>query len=139
VRRERQAGVVVLALHVAGAEAELEPAAGERVEGRDLAREQRRVPEVGVEHVGPQAQPGADGRRGGEQRERRRGAEVVRHAQDVHAAALGGEDLVPERRRLAGAADVDAEGQGRAGRWALRRRFGWLGHADDPPAIAGRR
>ena len=57
VRRERQAGVVVLALHVAGTEAELEPAVGERVDRRDLAGEQRRVPEVGVEDVGAQAQP----------------------------------------------------------------------------------
>ena len=53
---ERQADLVVLRLHVAGAHAELEATAGERVEGGDLAGEPGRVVEVVVEHERAEAQ-----------------------------------------------------------------------------------
>jgi hypothetical protein len=56
-RRERQAGVDVLVAHVSRPDAQLEPPAGEQVQGGGLAGEQGRVPEVGVEHVGAQAHP----------------------------------------------------------------------------------
>lgn len=58
------AGLVELPLHVAGPEADLKPAAGEDVSGRDLTGEQCRIPERHVDHQRADAQPlGRGGRR----------------------------------------------------------------------------
>ena len=63
-RLPRDAGLVELPLHAARPQADLKPAAGEDVRGRDLPGEQRRIPERHVDHQRAEPQPlGRGGRR----------------------------------------------------------------------------
>ena len=79
---ERQPRLVVLRLHVAGAEAELQPPVGEQVHQRRLARQQHRMAEVVVEHERADAQPRGGGGRGDDSRHRREYlGEVIGHGQ----------------------------------------------------------
>ena len=54
---ERQPRLVVLRLHVAGTEAELESTVRQDVGGRGLAGDDHRMPEVVVQHGGSHAKP----------------------------------------------------------------------------------
>ena len=66
-RIEPEPDLGVLGRRVPRSQAELEPAVGQQVDGRGFAREQRRMPEVVVQHEGADVQPG---RRLGHRRQR---------------------------------------------------------------------
>ncbi len=84
-RWEFDSGRLELLLDVARAQAELDTAVGQLVDGRHVAGEQHRVGECRVEDEGPDAEAfgGGGGRR--ERRPRARDAQVVRDQQDVEA------------------------------------------------------
>ena len=82
--------------HVARADAKLEAAIGEQVHGGGLARDERRMAEVVVEHQRADAQARGRLRRRDERHQRREeGGEVVRQEQGGVAELLG-----PARLRL---------------------------------------
>ena len=89
---EAQPSLVVFGLHVAGAEAELQPAVAQEIQGRRLARDQHGVAEVIVEDHGADAKilRGVGG--GDERRDRRQEVgQVIRHGQHrVTEAERGG-------------------------------------------------
>jgi hypothetical protein len=93
-RVERDSGGGVFGLIPTGAEAELESSAGDRVQGRCLVSQQRRVAVVVAEHHRPQVQAGGRRRRGGEGAERgklrseRSGHKVVSHEKHVDATVF---------------------------------------------------
>jgi hypothetical protein len=70
-RIEGDPGRVVFGLIPAGAQAELEPSAGNQMQARRLVRHDRRMPEVVGQHDGAQPQPGGHRGRGGQAAERR--------------------------------------------------------------------
>ena len=85
---EGESRLLVLGAHVPGAETELEPTVGEHVERRRLARQQRGMAEVVVEHRGADTQARRRRRGGGQRGERREQVgEVVRDEQ--HGVAEG--------------------------------------------------
>ena len=109
-RVHRDARLVVVALHPAGADAHLEPAAGQHVDGGQLLGQHDRVLVVVVEHERTHLQLGG-GVGGGHQR--RDGgqlvAEVIGHEQGVVAEVLGlAGQLRPVRSGRRGA-ELDAE------------------------------
>jgi len=103
---EAHAGVFVLLSHPAGAEAHLDPAFGEHVEGGELLREDRRFAEVLSQHRlrDPQRCGGIGDCLPGDQR-RERPHEVIRQAERRISERLDGagrpEQLFPLRRGTA--------------------------------------
>ncbi len=90
------ARLIELPLHVAGAEADLQPPASEDVGGGHLAGQQRRVPERDVEHQCAHPQPCGCRCRRDEQRKRRGSTQVVGGQDGVVAVLLGSPALVDE-------------------------------------------
>jgi hypothetical protein len=82
-------GLVELPFHVSRPQADLEPAAGEDVRGRDLPGQQRRVPERCVDHQRADPQPIGRGGRRDHRLERRRVPQMVRGENRVVAVVLG--------------------------------------------------
>ena len=100
----------VLGLHVAGADAQLEPAVAQHVERRGLARGEQGMAEIVVEHAGPDTQPGRRRGRGGERGKRREQlGQVVRDEQNGIAETLDLARFVGPLGRRARRPDVDAE------------------------------
>ena len=133
-RREGQFGGVELLLHIAGSQAHLEPAVGQLVQRGDVARQQSRLVEAGVEDERTQVQRIGRGRRGRQDRERCRRAQVVGDQKYVVTELFGQVSGVADLRRGGGVAQADTEseivghgaivGPGAAGRPGVRTRIG---------------
>jgi hypothetical protein len=88
VRRERQADRLVLGRLVPHPQAQVDPTAGDRVQGGDVPGQQAGVPEAVVQHVRAQPDPLGDRGRGRQGDERRAGADVIGGADDVEPGRL---------------------------------------------------
>ena len=105
-------GLLVVGLHPSGAEAELEAALAQHVEGGRLLGQDDRVPVVVAEDEGAHAQGGGGGGHGGQRRHRGQlVAEVVGHEQGRVAEVLGPAGLIGPgaRRALRGLAELGGE------------------------------
>ena len=94
-----------------GAEPQLDPAVAEQVGCGHRSRQQRRVPESHVEHIGPQPHPRAD--RGGcrQRREGIRRAQVIGSGDHVAAQLVCASDHVVQGGQRDRAAQRDSERQ----------------------------
>ncbi len=102
---------VELFAHVARAEPEVEPAAGQIPQGGGIARQQRRFVEAGIEHERPDAQRAGRRGDGGQGRERGGRAEMVRHVEHVEAEVFGTPGGVGNLRLGFGGSQADAKAE----------------------------